>query len=269
MTTEELYKARDVVWAALEEAGDKLRASHGKIDHLIKESEELEQNSQAVVTALDRDTEKFLYDKLRAYDASIGFRGEEFGIVSEGARTWLVDPIDGTAHFIRGLPFCTSMVALLEDNRVIMSLIYHFVSGDMYWAIKGEGAYCNQQRLRVSSRGLGESILSFESKLHKNDNLELYAKITRQANLFKSINCGFEFSMVASGRLDGRIAKDPYGMDWDFAPGSLLVSEAGGVAVNIGTEQYDYRNHDYLIVNPALYEDLVRGPDALFPLTLN
>lgn len=59
---------------------------------------------------------------------------------------------------------------------------------------------------------------------------------------------------------------DPYGMDWDFAPGSLLVSEAGGKATNIGETSYDYRNHDFIIANPRVHEELTTGPHAIFPL---
>ncbi len=72
--------------------------------------------------------------------------------------------------------------------------------------------------------------------------------------------------MVASGKFEGRIAKDPYGKDWDFAPGSLLVREAGGIVNNIGMETYDYKNHDYVALCPPVYEELVYGSNPVFPL---
>jgi fructose-1,6-bisphosphatase/inositol monophosphatase family enzyme len=72
--------------------------------------------------------------------------------------------------------------------------------------------------------------------------------------------------MVASGKLDGRLALDPWGQDWDFAPGSLLVTEAGGIATNLGKNTYDYRNHNYIIANPLVHEELTVGPRALFPV---
>jgi len=71
--------------------------------------------------------------------------------------------------------------------------------------------------------------------------------------------------MIASGKLDGKITLNPYGKDWDFAPGSLLVREAGGVAANIGHSDYDYRNHDFIIAGPKLYQDLTDGLEAIFP----
>lgn len=218
------------------------------------------------MTELDRKTEKFLSVKLAAVSSAIGFRGEEFGVQSEGDATWLVDPIDGTHHFVRGLPFCTTMVALIDKGQVVLSVIYDFVNDKTYWAIRGQGAYCNDSPISVSNRPLSKSLISFETHLEKAENYQKYLAVRQKTNIIATINCGFEFAMIASGKLDGRIALDPYGMDWDFAAGSLLVSEAGGVSTNIGSNMYDYRNHDYLIVNREVYSDLALDDNALFPL---
>jgi fructose-1,6-bisphosphatase/inositol monophosphatase family enzyme len=61
---------------------------------------------------------------------------------------------------------------------------------------------------------------------------------------------------VASGKLEARICFDGFGEDWDFAPGALLVKEAGGIVRNIGSDSYDYRNHNYIAGSKAVYEDL-------------
>ncbi|MBI3887893.1 hypothetical protein HY310_02390, partial [Candidatus Microgenomates bacterium] len=68
------------------------------------------------------------------------------------------------------------------------------------------------------------------------------------------------------GKYDGRIAKNPYGNDWDYAPGALLVTEAGGIATNIGKTTYDYRNHDYIITNTVVHKELTEGDSALFSI---
>ena len=60
--------------------------------------------------------------------------------------------------------------------------------------------------------------------------------------------------------------KNPYGKDWDYAPGALLVTEAGGIATNIGKTTYDYRNHDYIITNPVIHRELTEGANVLFPI---
>lgn len=262
MTTSHLEKALHIARKAAHEAGQELKKHYGNIETFSKG----DGNSVGgVVTSLDLQTEKYLESQLKKFSSDIGFQGEEFGVQATGDTTWLVDPIDGTAHYIRGLPFCTTMICLIENGKVVMSVIHDFVRDDTYWAIRNGGAYCNNKQIFVSKRSLRESVLSFETRLNKPENYNKYTTVREQANIIHTINCGFEFAMIASGRLDGRIGLDPYGMDWDFAPGSLLVSEAGGIATNIGSTSYDYRNHDYIIANKVLHHDLTQSDTAIFP----
>lgn len=177
-----------------------------------------------------------------------------------------MDPIDGTGHFVRGLPFCTSMIALIERGRVNFSAIYDFVNDHMYWAELGMGAFCNSERLKVSSRSLGQSYIGWESHLDKEENLQIFMELRNRAILFKAVVSGWEYAMIASGKLDARICFDPYGKDYDFAPGSLLVSEAGGVVANLGSNDYDYRNTNFIAANPVVFKELTEGHEALFPL---
>lgn len=262
MTERDLGQALDITRAAVVEAGHELKQFYGNVESITKGDGS---SVGGVVTELDRKTEHFLAEKLGTFSADIGFRGEEFGVRSQADTTWLVDPIDGTAHFIRGIPFCTTMVALVENGEVVLSVIHDFVRDDTYWATKGGGAFCNDKRITVSDRSLKQSLISFETHLEKPENYAKYLEVRKHAGIIATINCGFEFAMIASGKLDGRIGLDPYGMDWDFAPGSLLVAEAGGVATNIGKSTYDYTNHDFIISNKLVHDDLVKGESAIFP----
>jgi myo-inositol-1(or 4)-monophosphatase len=264
MTDEKLEQALAITRTAVVETGHELKKYYGNIESLSKGDGS---SVGGVVTELDRNTEQFLAKELGKFSSDIGFRGEEFGVQSESDTTWLVDPIDGTANFIRGLPFCTTMVALIENGIVMMSVIHDFVADNTYWAIRGKGAYCNEKKISVSNRTLSQSFLCFETNLEKPQNIEKYLAISKRARLVETMNSGFEFAMVASGKLDGRLALQPYGLDWDFAPGSLLVSEAGGIARNIGSNNYDYKNHDFIISNPQVYEELTLGENALFPIS--
>lgn len=88
----------------------------------------------------------------------------------------------------------------------------------------------------------------------------------RQCILIQTMSAGFEYAMVASGKLEGRITLDAYGKIWDYAPGSLLISEAGGIVTNIGKETYDYRNLNAIATNPVIYRELTQGADAIFPI---
>lgn len=219
-----------------------------------------------VVTQVDFQIEKYLAEEFSRLDSSIGFVGEEYGGDSSAKCFWLVDPIDGTAHYMRGLPFSTTMVALIEDGQVVFSAIYDFVNDRLYHAELGKGAFCNDERISVSNRLTSSAYVSFESKLQTEADKATYFKLRDQASLVSALCSGWEFAMVASGMLDGRICLNPFGKQYDFAPGSLLVSEAGGVVRNLGSSAYSYENLDMIAANPTVYESLTNGENALFPV---
>jgi myo-inositol-1(or 4)-monophosphatase len=245
------------------EAGELLAAQFGKLDAFMMKSEA----PVDVVTTLDLSVEQMLAERLYAAYPEIGFVGEEFGVTRAAERFWLVDPIDGTAHFIRGTPFCTTMVALIDNNEVVFSLIYDFVRKDLYMAEKGHGASLNGSPLQVSNRPFKKSYLSVEANVeHHPEDLARFLELRRSSVMIETVNCGYEFGLIATGKIEGRICMHPYGRDYDYAAGTLLVAEAGGIVANIGQTTYDYRNHDFLATNKVVYEELTSGPDALFPL---
>lgn len=256
-------QALEVAIAAARDAGVELKKHYGRIDAEAKQNNGTE--SGDIVTRLDRETETFLSNRFKAFDPTIGFRGEEFGVENHADITWLVDPIDGTSHFVRGLPFCTTMIALVDRGHVVLSVIHDFVNDQTYYAARGGGAFKNGQPIQVSDRPLNKAIVSFETRLHEPENLAPYLAVRGAVGgVIATINCGFEFAMIASGKLDGRITKHPYGMDWDFAPGSLLVQEAGGVITNHGSDKYDYTKHDFVAANPLVHAALTSGEGAVF-----
>jgi len=212
--------------------------------------------AHSVVTELDLKTEKYLAGKLRKIYPGIDFFGEEFGGKKNGQRFWLVDPIDGTAHFIRGIPFCTTMIALVDGGQVVFSAIYNFVTGEMFYAEAGRGARLNNQPIHVSQRQLVDGYLTYEIDLKKKENLDLFLDLKQKTMLFKTVSCGYEISLIAQGKIEGRIALDPYGDDWDYAAGSLLVSEAGGRVVNIGKNSYDYTDHSFIMGNANVCREI-------------
>ena len=218
------------------------------------------------VTQLDLAIEQYLRDELQKMYPSIAFAGEEFGGSRDEAQFWLCDPIDGTGHFIHGLPFCTVMLALIQDQKVTFSVVYDFVNNILYHATRGEGAFANSERIYVSKRPMSHAYLTVEYNSTHLENTDLFLRLFKKAGLLQMMTAGWSLAMVASGKLDGRITWDGWGFDYDFAPGSLLVEEAGGVVANIGSSIYDYRDRDFLACNPKIFRELTVGPEALFPV---
>lgn len=268
MDPDRLKQAKDAAVDAAIAAGQKLVNHWGKVGHKLKDRQD------EVVTDLDRQTELFLFERLEKFDGSIGFRGEELGTKKAGNPTWLVDPIDGTVHFIRGLPFCTTMIALIDSGQVVVSVIHDFVANNTYWAIRGQGAFCNDQPIKVSQNSTADNhIIMIEADLA--DPLAKALRIDPRLNGYKSsrknlilrtADSGWEFAMVACGKVDARLVFRGFGFDYDYAPGSLLVAEAGGIVTNIGSDSYDYTNLNLLAANPVIHREMTSGPEALFPV---
>ncbi|MBI4592373.1 inositol monophosphatase family protein [Candidatus Uhrbacteria bacterium] len=116
-----------------------------------------------LVTELDVAVEEYLRAELEKLYPEVLFVGEETGGDRSAPRKWLCDPIDGTVHFIRGNPFCTTMLALIEDGQVNMSFIYDFVGDVMYHAVRGQGAHRNGELIHVSTRALKGSFMGWET----------------------------------------------------------------------------------------------------------
>ena len=259
MSSNGLSETLGVVANALREVGEELTPFFGKIEKVNHKSAD----GLSPVTEMDIRAEEFIVKQLSAHDASIGFHGEELGQSGSKERFWLIDPIDGTSHFIRGIPFCTSMVALVDNDEVVLSAIYNFITKELFLAEKGAGATLNGEPIHVNSRGPHGAYLSFETDLRDPKDEEPYLAFCKKYTIVHTINCGYEFGLVASGKLDGRISLHPYGSDWDFAPGALLVKEAGGIVRNFGSSGYDFTNHNFIATNQILFKELMNEKNEL------
>ena len=236
------YKTK--VLPILKEAEKELQKYYGNVGKVENKSE----NPADVVTELDKNTETLIAKWLKKIDPTIEFVGEEFGGNQNSDRFWLCDPID-------------------ENGEVVFAAINDFTRGDMYWAEKGKGAWKNSEQIRVSSRPLNQAYVFTEVKnLEDEEALERYLRLRKQCIQMDTVSAGYEYIMAASGRAEGRITLEACGKIWDYAPGSLLVTEAGGVVTNIGKATYDYRLLSNIAVNPVLYKELTQGKDAIFPV---
>ena len=213
-----------------------------------------------IQTQIDLDIEAFLQKNLQSMFPNIPFVGEELGGDISANKFWLVDPIDGTANYVRGTVGCTTMLSLIDNGQVEMAIIYDFTKDKMYWAAKNVGSYCNNEKLQVSQRTWNHSSIMFETK--NEDFMQFVLKELKSRLDFKYSCAGYEYILVATGKVEGRVSLDPYGAIWDYAPGSLLVEEAGGVVRNIQSDLYDYKNLNHIVCNKEVYLNLVENIDA-------
>lgn len=191
-----------------------------------------------IVTSIDCDIEDYLISEInKQFPGDVIFSEERNATQKAGLRTWIIDPIDGTVNMSHGIRFFGLQGALQIDSEIIMSVIYLPIFGEMYYAIKGHGAYCNGQKISSAKRPLTQSVLSFsdyphgfptEGVLQHKMIKELYPKVAK-IRMFGAA-C-IDFAFVASGRTDATVCGTGY--LWDVASGMLLCNEAGASVVNV------------------------------------
>jgi fructose-1,6-bisphosphatase/inositol monophosphatase family enzyme len=181
------------------------------------------------VTEADQAAEKFLVERLAAAFPNDGFLGEEgANLAGTSGRRWILDPIDGTKDYARRLPTYSNLLALEADGEVVVGIANHPVLGDVYYASKGNGSYCNGRRLQVSQVDtFSRAILGFNGINHLTNKF-YSATITEFASKFWAIRCfgGLEPAYVVSGQMDAFLSVT--GKPWDYAPSKILAEEAGG-----------------------------------------
>ena len=218
-----LNELKNLAIDAAIQAGDFLNKSK------LEKKEILEEEGRDIKLIIDQDTEKLIRSNLQATDIPI--LGEEYGGDIADGKYWVIDPIDGTANYFRGLDECCVSIALMENDEALIGVIYNFNNDQMYTAIKDQGAFLNNKEISVSditSRDKASITTGFpasesiESSMNFLENLKGWKKVRMFGSA--ALSCAY----VASGKCDYYAEKGVY--LWDIAAGICLVKEAGGSA---------------------------------------
>ena len=172
------------------------------------------------VTNSDLKVEKIIIDELKKAKPNYSILSEENGIENnkDSKNTWILDPIDGTVNFLHGIPHFAISIALKSNDEIVSGLIFDPIKDEMFYAEKDNGAFFNNQRIRVSKKNdLSDCLFATGGKIK--DGTELQYR--------KSGCAALDMAYVASGRYDGYFQNNLN--LWDIAAGIVLVKEAGGV----------------------------------------
>ncbi|WP_018923257.1 inositol monophosphatase family protein [Salsuginibacillus kocurii] len=187
------------------------------------------------VTEVDIWTENFLKERILDRYPDHALLTEESGVHSGKADyEWVIDPIDGTVNYARGLPaFCIS-IGIRYKGETVAGLIHAPKLGETYETIKGEGAWCNNEPIQVSTvYTLSKAVLGtgfpYDKATDSDNNVEHFSTMITQIGGIRRIGAAaLDLAMVASGKLDGYWELKL--KEWDVEAGILLVAEAGGQA---------------------------------------
>lgn len=198
------------------------------------------------VTEADRSVETLVRDRLTAERSDDRIRGEEFGDGADGSsdgeplgRRWIVDPIDGTSNFIRGVPVWATLIALEVDGAGVVGVVSAPALGMRWWAGGGEGAFRNGVPIRVSDVDeIDGAALSYDSvpEMERFGLGEQLLDLARSVHRSRGFGDFWSHMLVAQGACD--IAVEPRVHHWDWAPLRVIVEEAGGRATDVSGEAF-------------------------------
>ena len=172
------------------------------------------------VTNADFKTEKIIIQELKKARPTYSIISEELGIEKSKDKnnTWIIDPIDGTVNFLHGIPHFAISIALKSNNEIVSGLIFDPIKNEMFYAEKNNGAFFNNQRIRVSKKNeINDCLFATGGKI----------KFEPKIPFRKSGSAALDMAYVAAGRYDGYFQSNLN--LWDIAAGIILIKEAGGV----------------------------------------
>jgi len=249
----------NVMIRAADKAARQLRRDFGEAENL-----QVSRKGPAdFVSAADLRAEQILRRELSKARPDHGFLMEESGDsgpVGDGERRWIVDPLDGTTNFLHGLPHFAISIALEERGELVAGLVYDPLRDEAFHAERGNGAYLNDRRIRVSGRrNMADALIATGIPYkghgdHPQFLAEAEAVMAEVAGVRRWGAAALDLAYVAAGRYDGFWERDL--SSWDVAAGIVLVREAGGYVSQIDGRRIRHDSPSILAANDLLHTPL-------------
>jgi myo-inositol-1(or 4)-monophosphatase len=215
------------------------------------------------VSEVDRMAEAEIIRELKRAYPRYAVLAEESGSSGTARNTWVIDPLDGTHNYLRGIPhFCVS-IGLLENGEPTLGVVYDPLRDEIFSASRGDGAYLNDRRIRVGRRdGLGDALLATGFPFRQRRHMDAHLGITRVLlndieDLRRAGSAALDLAYVAAGRLDGYYE---FGLQpWDMVAGCVIVREAGGRYCNLAGHDGVPASGNLVAGNVAVANALVKA----------
>lgn len=239
-------------------AGEMLKAHFGRVAHIEKKTD------RSLVTNLDKEAERIVIAMLQSAFPLYGIIGEEGGKSAEAPRntggyTWVIDPLDGTHNYIRGIPIYGVSIGLMQGKEFVAGVIYMPTEDHLYTAEKGGGSWKNGKKIHVSRCSLLEQCsLAYDSDLRTGPDRKIRCLKEFASQIFNIRMSGSSvrnLTYCAEGKVDAVVEFDD--RIWDFAAGVTIIREAGGKITGHQGDTLDGTCGCYAATNGHLHDAVV------------
>jgi len=222
-----------------------------------------------LVTQYDVRVEEFVMARLREGFGEYTLIGEESFVASTDTashphKAIYIDPIDGTTNFVHGLPHLAISIGVWEEGSPLMAVVYNPILEELFWAVRGEGAYCGEARLGVSSQeSLQQSLIATGfpyAKVNRGREyewvIEVFTVLLPSIRDIRRLGAAaLDLCYTAQGRVDGFYEIDL--KPWDVSAGILILLEAGGKVTNLSGEPFTFGDKGVVATNTKIHEALL------------
>ncbi len=206
------------------------------------------------VTEADRAAERLAREQIaQRFENDAIFGEEEGGVIRRDGRTWIIDPIDGTRGFVRGVPLYATLLALVDEHGPLVGIIDLPAMGLTLAAGRGTGCWLGDHRCRVSDSAELDGALVNTSSFETFDS-EQFEALRAAGAMMRTWGDAYGYFLVATGHAEAMI--DPICEVWDLAPMPVIMAEAGGTFTDVGGRP-DYRNRNGIATNGVLHSAVI------------
>lgn len=251
----------NVMTAAAQKAARRLVRDFGEVENL----QVSKKGPADFVSIADKKAEETLVKELQKARPDYGFVLEEGHDIegTDSSNTWVIDPLDGTTNFLHGIPHFAISIGLVRDSEPYAGVVYNPVTDEMFWGEKGQGAFLNGRRLRVSARNsIGECLfatgLPFLGMEKDGDRYmqRVDAVSKTSAGIRRFGAAALDLAYVAAARFDGFWESGL--QSWDIAAGTVLVREAGGFVSDIHGKRNMLENGTIIAATDKMHPELLK-----------
>ena len=253
-----MHPTLNIATRAARAAGQVILRSVNNIDTLNI----TEKQANDYVSEVDQRAEQEIIQILRRAYPDHAILAEESGESEGNDYQWIIDPLDGTTNFLRGIPQFSVSIALAHKGKLELGVVYDPAKDEMFMASKGNGAQLNDRRIRVTQRKtMRGALLGTGFPFRADQDLDLYLKTFKAltpdtAGVRRPGSAALDLAYVAAGRYD---AFWEFGLNrWDMAAGAMIVSEAGGVVTDINGSDAFLKSGNVLASNIRLHEIMLK-----------